>query len=47
VEVDLSEVGRLLVAGYEELLAMKRAAGRAVDRQDIAALEDVRRDRGG
>lgn len=46
LEVDLPDVGALLVAGYEDLLAMKRAAGRSVDRQDIAALEDARRDRG-
>jgi hypothetical protein len=43
VEVDLPGVGAVLVAGYEDLLAMKRAAGRPVDERDIAALEDVRR----
>jgi hypothetical protein len=46
VEVELPDVGPLLVAGYEDVLAMKRAAGRPVDLQDIAALEDVRRRRG-
>ena len=47
IEVDLPNVGLVLVAGYEDLLAMKRAAGRPVDDQDMAALEDARRARSG
>jgi hypothetical protein len=46
IELELPDVGPLLVAGYEDLLAMKHAAGRPVDQQDVAALEDVRRDHG-
>ena len=47
IEVALPNVGPVLVAGYDDLLAMKRAAARPVDRRDIAALEDARRARGG
>jgi hypothetical protein len=46
VEATLPNVGRVLFAGLDDLVAMKRAAGRAIDRQDIAALESVRDDDG-
>lgn len=39
----LARIGTVLFAGYEDLLAMKRAAGRPADRADVAALESVRK----
>jgi predicted nucleotidyltransferase len=35
------EVGSVLFAGREDLIAMKRASGRAQDKIDITALEDA------
>jgi hypothetical protein len=40
---DVPGVGSVLFAGYDDLVAMKRAAGRPQDGADLAALEDVRR----
>jgi hypothetical protein len=34
-------VGSVLFAGREDLIAMKRASGRAQDKIDITALEDA------
>jgi hypothetical protein len=42
IEVELAGVGVVLVAGYDDLVAMKRAAGRPQDRADLAELERVR-----
>jgi hypothetical protein len=44
VEATLPNIGRVLFASFEDLLAMKRAAGRGIDREDIAALEEARRE---
>lgn len=44
LELALPDVGSVLFAGYEHLVAMKRAAGRRQDDADLAALEDLRRD---
>ena len=44
VEVQLPNVGAVLFAGYEDLVAMKRAAGRPQDDRD---LEELRALRGG
>lgn len=41
--VELSGVGLVSFAGYEDLVTMKRAAGRPDDRRDLAALRDARR----
>ena len=43
LEADVPGVGKILFAGYDDLVAMKRAAGRLQDEADLAALEDVRR----
>ncbi len=40
--VELPGVGAVCFAGYEDLVAMKRAAGRPEDRHDLAALRDAR-----
>ena len=40
--VPVPDVGTVLVAGYDDLIAMKRAAGRRQDLQDVAALEELR-----
>ena len=45
VEEDLSRIGPVLFAGYDDLLSMKRAADRPQDRADIDALERLRDDR--
>jgi hypothetical protein len=37
--VDVDRVGRVLFAGYDDVLTMKRAAGRPQDQSDIAELE--------
>jgi hypothetical protein len=42
IHVELPDVGAVLVAGYDELVAMKRAAGRPADQADLAELERVR-----
>lgn len=42
-EIDLPTVGRVLFAGYDDLVAMKCASGREADQQDLARLEDARR----
>jgi hypothetical protein len=44
LSADVPGVGAVLFAGYDDLVAMKRAAGRPQDDADLAALEDVRRD---
>lgn len=44
IEVELDGVGRVLVAGYDDLVAMKRAAGRRIDEVDLEELERLRRD---
>lgn len=41
--VELSDVGRILFAGYDDLVAMKRAAGRPDDRRDLERLREARR----
>ena len=43
LSADVPGVGSVLFAGYDDLVAMKRAAGRPQDQADLAALEDVRR----
>ena len=43
IDADLPDVGRVRVAGYADLVAMKRAAGRPVDELDLEELERVRR----
>ncbi len=42
--VELSDVGRVRFAGYHELVAMKRAAGRPDDRRDLERLRETRAD---
>lgn len=42
IDADIPNVGHVLFAGYEDLIAMKRAADRGIDRQDIEALEATR-----
>jgi predicted nucleotidyltransferase len=42
VEADVPGVGALLFAGYEDLVAMKRAAGRAEDQRDLDELRAIR-----
>ena len=42
IEVELPDAGRVHVAGYDDLVAMKRAAGRRVDEFDLEELERVR-----
>jgi hypothetical protein len=44
IAADLPGIGPVLFAGYEDLLAMKRAADRPQDRVDVDALEQVRED---
>jgi hypothetical protein len=43
IEDDVPGVGRILLAGYEDLVAMKRWAGRPQDAADLDELERVRR----
>lgn len=45
LHADVAEVGPVLFAGYEDLVAMKRAAGRAADLLDIERLEEARGER--
>lgn len=40
--VDVPEVGRVLFASYDDLIAMKESAGREEDLQDIARLREAR-----
>ena len=40
--VELPEVGQVLFAGFEDLVAMKDAAGRPEDRIDLARLRSLR-----
>jgi hypothetical protein len=44
LDVDLPDVGRVLFAGYADLVAMKRAAGRAQDDRDLDELRVIRGD---
>jgi hypothetical protein len=44
LDVDLPDVGRVLFAGYADLVAMKRAAGRAQDDRDLEELRVIRGD---
>jgi hypothetical protein len=43
LDVDLPEVGRVAFAGFDHLVALKRAAGRP---QDLADIEEIERARG-
>jgi hypothetical protein len=43
LEVDVSGAGRVMFAGYDELVSMKRAAGRPDDRRDLERLRELRR----
>jgi len=42
IEVDVPDAGRFHFAGYDDLIAMKRAAGRPQDEIDIVSLERAR-----
>ena len=42
IEVDVPAVGLVLFAGYDDLVAMKRAAGRPQDERDIDELRAIR-----
>jgi len=42
LEAEVPGVGRVLFAGYDDLVAMKRAAGRPQDAADLHELEQVR-----
>jgi hypothetical protein len=44
LDVEVPDVGRVLFAGYADLVAMKRAAGRAQDEQDLEELRRIRGD---
>lgn len=41
-EAHIPDVGSVRFAGYDDLIAMKTAAGRDIDRADIARLSEVR-----
>ncbi len=43
IDVDLAGIGRVHVAGYDDLVAMKHAAGRPTEQADLNELERVRR----
>lgn len=43
IEDDVPGVGRVRFAGYEDVVTMKRAAGRRIDDADLDELERVRR----
>lgn len=42
LELDLRDVGRVLFAGYDDLVAMKEAAGRPQDHEDLQRLREAR-----
>ena len=44
LDVELPEVGWVRFAGYADLVAMKRAAGRAQDERDLEELRAIRRE---
>jgi hypothetical protein len=44
LDVDLAQVGHVFFAGYADLVAMKRAAGRAQDDRDLEELRAIRED---
>jgi hypothetical protein len=44
IEDEVPGVGRIAFAGYDDLVAMKRTAGRPQDEADLYELEQVRRD---
>jgi hypothetical protein len=46
IEDEVPGVGRIAFAGYDDLVEMKRAAGRPQDAADLHELEQVRRDPG-
>jgi hypothetical protein len=46
LQADLPQLGVVLIAGYDDLLSMKRAANRPQDQRDIDELEQVREDSG-
>lgn len=45
IDVDLPRVGHIRFAGYADLVAMKRAAGRPEDLRDLAELRSIRGER--
>ncbi len=42
LEADVPGVGRVLFAGYDDLVTMKRTAGRPLDRADLDQLARIR-----
>jgi hypothetical protein len=42
IEADVPGVGRVFFAGYDDLVAMKRTAGRPEDELDLQRLEEIR-----
>jgi len=42
VPVEVREVGTVRFAGYEDVVAMKQAAGRRQDEEDLARLREAR-----
>ncbi len=44
IEDEVPGAGRVLFAGYDDLVAMKRTAGRPLDVADLDELERVRED---
>jgi predicted nucleotidyltransferase len=45
VPIEVGEVGTVRFAGYEDLVGMKRAAGRRQDEEDLARLREARAER--
>jgi hypothetical protein len=42
IAADVPDVGEILVAGYDDLVSMKKAAGRPQDESDLAQLRSAR-----